>query len=91
MTQNTPPLPPSTSNDSDELFNNLINYDEEHDELLPTNTQTQQPPVLTFLESHTDLSAKFSFSNHQNELFSMNNENLKKMMSDHGKSQPDTK
>ncbi|CAO3621777.1 unnamed protein product [Mucor fragilis] len=90
MTQNTPPLPPSTSNDSDELFNNLINYDEEHDELLPTNTQTQQPPVLTFLESHTDLSAKFSFSNHQNELFSMNNENLKKMMSDHGKSQPDT-
>ncbi|CAO0798093.1 unnamed protein product [Mucor circinelloides] len=89
MTQNTPPLPPSASNDSDELFNNLINYDEEHDELLPTNTQTQQPAV-TFLEPHTDLSAKFSFNNHQNELFNMNNENLKKMMSDHGKSQPDT-
>ncbi|GAN05657.1 hypothetical protein MAM1_0098d05130 [Mucor ambiguus] len=91
MAQNTPPQPQSMSNDSDDLFNNLINYDEEHDELLPTNTQTQQPPAITFLESHTDLSAKFSFKNHQNELFNMNNENLKKMMSDHGKSEPDTK
>ncbi|CEP17861.1 hypothetical protein [Parasitella parasitica] len=78
------------TSEGDHLFSSLISYDEEHDELLPTNTQTQQPAV-TFLEHHTDLSAKLSFNNHQNELFNMNNENLKKMMSDQGHSQPDRK
>ncbi|KAI8646238.1 velvet factor-domain-containing protein [Parasitella parasitica] len=70
--------------EGDDLFTNLISYDEP----LTADTQTQQPAV-TFLEPHTDLSAKLSFKNHQSELFNMNNENLKKMMSDHGHSKPD--
>lgn len=77
--------------DGDEFFNNLINYDEEHDDLLlPTNAPIITKPAVTFLEPNTDLS-KIKMSNHQNEIFNMNNENLKKMMSDQGQSQPDTK
>lgn len=91
MAQNTPPLPLPNLIDGDEFFNNLINYDEEHDELLlPTNTPIIEKPAVTFLEPKTDLSP-IKMNNHQNEIFNMNNENLKKMMSDQGKSQPDTK
>lgn len=91
MAQNTSPLPPPNLTDGDEFFNNLINYDEEHDELLlPTNTPTIEQPTVTFLEPNTDPSP-IKMNNHQNEIFNMNNENLKKMMSDQGKSQPDTK